>query len=70
MGAWMDDKRADVDFLHGQAPAYARLAPANVRRAYPVQVTYVATGPAPPPRPTPPPPSPMSSATTIWWSIG
>lgn len=51
MGERMDDERADADFLHEQAPAYARLALANVRRAYPVHVTYVATGPAPPPGP-------------------
>ena len=46
----MDDGER-VTFLRAQAPTYARLAVANVRRAYPVQVTYVATGPGAPPTP-------------------
>ena len=46
----MDDEER-ADFLRTQAPAYARLALANVRRAYPAHVTYVATGPGAPPAP-------------------
>jgi hypothetical protein len=48
-GVMDDEQRAG--FLRSQAPAYACLALANVRRAYPTHVTYVATGFGTPPAP-------------------